>query len=693
MNSHRPIITGGQLVILLLVGRLSLTLLYSVDQAGSVSLWEMVVPLLLGVPIGLLLLWPSVQFAAVSRQSASEYSVQQFGMMGRGIALLYGAYFLFSALHSLSILRHFMDDVLPEGVSANVILVLLIAGCLYAAGKDVEAIARTAFLVLWLLAAAVLILVVLLMPNFSASHLTPIRYLSGASVLDGVVLLVSRMNASVTLPIVLPSVKGTFRRQVIMYVTMVSVTVCFLVVLLVGSTGDYLKNQPFPIFRAIDGSGVLQRMDPLFFLVIVCSLFCHVTLLLVAFLRSIRTVSERMTGKRPAGVAGALLLLILLPNSDRFWLGLSPYGMAAAAIFLLTGIPLCLLLHHSFTSRSVPVTQVVRRKKRVLWLLPFLLFGMVGSGCSGLQLNQRIIVQGIGIDRQERGYQLTLLTLDTRDPHQDNAMKIVRAQGDSVADAVHRLEQQSGKQLLLHQCLFMMMNRPAACHADKTLSYFAEMREMPKTTGLMVSEQTSSVTLTTAAEQFGERSEDISALSDSKAVTQPAVHSTLLSYITDHNAQQTALVLPYVVINTATEALNVSGSYWVEGEEGACTLSEEETIGYLLLKGEAGGLLGNAVKAASVTLVPSIQQGRLHLDYHIPLQWKEGTPSSQQQFTRQKALSAAEACVHKLSGKSGGDVLSIEPVLRDSLPLSDVSREEILTLLRNAAYRVFIDTA
>ncbi len=242
MTNHKPLITAGQLFVLLFVSRLALTMLYSSALMGITSLWEMMVPLLLWIPSGLILLWPSVGF---SRRGISvcDYSVRHFHITGKVLSVLYGAYFLGAAFYCAYLMKRFMTDILPQGVSVQVMLVFLIAGCIYAAGKDIEAIARTAFLVLWLLAAAVLLMVIFLLPGYSSAQLSPVYYLSGTSVIDGWVLLIGRMGSMAALPTLIPCVKGNIRRSAGMYMVCFSTVVIFLIVLLAGSTGNYLKNQ------------------------------------------------------------------------------------------------------------------------------------------------------------------------------------------------------------------------------------------------------------------------------------------------------------------------------------------------------------------------------------------------------------------------------------------------------------------
>lgn len=694
MNNHKPLITAGQLFVLLFVSRLALTMLYSSALMGITSLWEMMVPLLLWIPSGLILLWPSVGF---SRRGISvcDYSVRHFHITGKVLSVLYGAYFLGAAFYCAYLMKRFMTDILPQGVSVQVMLVFLIAGCIYAAGKDIEAIARTAFLVLWLLAAAVLLMVIFLLPGYSSAQLSPVYYLSGTSVIDGWVLLIGRMGSMAALPTLIPCVKGNIRRSAGMYMVCFSTVVIFLIVLLTGSTGNYLKNQQFPIFRAIDGSAVLQRLDPLFILVVICSLFCHVTLLLLSFGHSMQAVFSRWSISRLTVIGGVFLIgvVLLWPDSGMVLFLWPPIVPALMGIFFVTVVPGICWLHQRHKEKKSPSVQTRKSRWRIASFFSLVLCLCLSvSGCRSLQLNQRMIVQGVGVDRQEDGYRLTLMTLDTRDHEKDNAMTMVFAEGKSVAKAVEKLENRSGKKLLMNQCLFVMMNRRAAGYAEKTLDYFTELRELPKTVSLMVSEEEAESTLLTAAEQFGDRSEDIHALSDSKAVAQSTVQCTLLEYIAGRNEEREAWIFPYVVSDQNSKALMVRGGYLVDCERCGCTLSEEETTGYLLVKGMCGMLYADTADKVQVTMLPYAEQERLRIDFHVLIEWKKGISAEQRQAVQQDITEAINACCQKLLLQNGCDVFSIEEYLRNTQsPLYD-RRENMRQLLRNADYRIQIET-
>ncbi len=688
MNKHLPMITAGQFFILLFVSRLSLTMLYSSQLSGLASLWDLLLPLVLWIPVGWLLLWPSLQFGK-EHDSVCAYSVRHFPKWGKGIPMMYTVYFFLSALYSLSVMVRFMNDVLPEGISSRLLLIILLLGCVYAAGQDIEAISRTAFLVFWLITAAVIMLTAFLMPGYSSSQLVPLRYESGLTLADGLLFLGGRMGTAVSLNVLCPSVKGSLCRCAKLYIIGFGTLVIGLITLFVGSSGDYLKNQQFQIFRAIDGSAVLQRLAPFFILMIVCSLFCHVTLLLLSMGYCIRTVFPHLTISKVTVWIGIGLAVpfLLWPDSDWFqW----PLAVSAGlTVLCLTGIPAAVLIYRRVHAPKKTAVRTAKRKpKAALWLLVLTMVSSVFmGGCSSLQLNQRIIVQGIGVDRTQQGYTLTLLTLDTRDPQQDNAMKIERSEGKSVSEAVCALENRSGKKILLNHCLFVVMNRQAAIYTEKTLSYFCQAQELPKSIQLMVSEQEASETLCTATEEYGFRSEEINALSDSKAVNQSVVHCTLLDYIASGREQQEAQVLPYIALDEPTQSLTVRGGYLTEQTNGF-TLSKEETVGYLLIKGTCGALFQEQTEAIAVSLQPSFRSNRLFLSVQAGIQWKAHLSAAEKHRTGQQIDTALTACLQKIVLQGGCDVFDIGQLLRNKEPYFLEKQQDMKALLRTADFTV-----
>ena len=146
-------------------------------------------------------------------------------------------------------------------------------------------------------------------------------------------------------------------------------------------------------------------------------------------------------------------------------------------------------------------------------------------------------------------------------------VRMVYSEGVSVEQAVISLEQQRGRKLLLAQCMFITMNKPASVDNKNTLEYFAQTNNIPKSLDLITTEIDSEQTLDTAINKLGYRSEDISALFGSSAVEQNDVKCTLLDYISRYETNAADLSFPVAAIDYSINALKISGSIRVSNED------------------------------------------------------------------------------------------------------------------------------
>ena len=285
-----------------------------------------------------------------------------------------------------------------------------------------------------------------------------------------------------------------------------------------------------------------------------------------------------------------------------------------------------------------------------------------------MQLNQRLIVQGIGIDESADGYKITLVVLDTDNREKENSVKLVYAEGKTVDKALYELENQRGKKLLLSQSLFVMMDRKAVSDCKKTLSYFAESGEMQKTANLMVADGTAEKTILTAIDKLGYQSEYINVLADSRAVSQTEVHCSLLDYVSSLKGTETALLFPYIVVNDDINALSVKGSYLADGGEHDY-LTSDETVGTLILNEKITDFTDNIgnmnykIKSAKSEIIPKWKDGRLEIEFIVELE----TDKRLKEIS-ERAESLVNSAIKKTLLKSGADVFSIGKNIRGKYP-------------------------
>ena len=670
MEKNKEQITVSQYFCLIFICNISLATVHSFRFSSGETLWDYLIPLLFLIPIDILLLIPAISFHRKASCSVSEYAIKHFQNVGKTVVMLYPVYFLFSAIMLLSSVRAFMEDIMPEGVNAVIILILLICGCVYGAAKGIEANVRSAFLIVFLIGISVILLLIFLFPSYSAEALKPRMDPKALSVVKRILILLSELNSMATLPILLPNLKGNIKRHAILYVLLTCIFLCSMLLLIYGAVGDYIDQQRYPLFRVIDGAAPLQRLDPLFILILICSVFCNISLLLISASKSISAVFIKSSYPKTVFFLGMLLLTMVLFLTDNLQEQFILILISAVInVFLTVIVPLLLHLHFQLHSGTNGI--IIPGKASVFLFLAVMLVSIpCMSGCTSLQLNQRLIVQGIGIDHDDSGYNLTLITLDTSSTEENNKTEILFSNGNTIDKAVEKAETVHGKKLLLNQCVLIMMDQGAAAKIEDSLSVWMDSREIPKTVNLMVGDGSVKALILKAIEDYQMKTEDINALSDSKAVEQSTAHCSLLEVIASHNDSFSSLVLPFVRSDEATRTLYVKGGCLVSVKNGCRHFTEDEMTGYLILKNKSDKLFGSLTEKITVSFLPSIQDKKICLNILIDLKTPHiNSPEQTEQF-QQHIRDCVEACIQKTMIEWNTDILMLRRTIRNALNIS-----------------------
>ncbi len=680
--NHTSFVTAGQLFTLLFIARLAMTLLYSTALSGISHLWDMLLPILVSMVIMLLLFLPPLLLSEHNRAEAiTDTSVRLFGKSGNIVVVVYGVYFLLSFLYAAYRFRLFIDSLLDSNFHIMMIISALVIAAIYASSKGIEALARLSAIVLVLVLIGSISIFSLLMPNFLPENLQPIQLTVLDKVPDSVVFILSGMNTAAAFPIFAPQTKGKLLRSGQMWIILLFAFLAGMLILSLGTMGDYLETQQFQVYHITDGSGILQRLNPFFLVIIACCLFCHLSVMLLAFAECSKKLLPRFSGKWFCITGGILLLGTLAITADRkemITMFLNSYVWCILAILLVGIIPLVVLI----VDKVKAVRLSSRKLQKAASTTALLLAAVVGigafSGCTGTQLNQRLIIQGMGIDKQQDQYTVTLIVLDTDDREHENSSKLIITKGDTIKQSLLHLENERGRRILMSQCLFIMMNKEAAENSDDTLSYIASGNDILKTTGLMVSDKTAQETITSAVEQFRYTSENINVLSDSKAVDQPTVHYTVMDYLSSVRNKNRSMLFPYVVVDHHTLSLQTDGSYLVNRSGTGTHMNTDETAGTLIVNRNALHLTNEvsvgekevsySIKGISANITPMIVDHRLDLQFNIQVALDQKYDKNITQKITDDIYRKVNAGVGKTILNSGSDVFLISRYLRSAYP-------------------------
>ena len=672
-------ITTGQLFTLLFVCRISLTLIYSVYMSGVEGLWSFALPLIIALPVSIVLFLPTMYFCSRNRDiSVCEYSVRHFKTGGKVLSCFYAFYFFISAVYVIASMLGFMGQAVPEGLSVRLLLILIIAGCIYSCSKGIEAVSRMSAIVTALIIIASILTAIYLLSGYSSSKLLPLNDLSLPGTADCIIFIISRMNSAAAVNILSSNTKGSFHRGLIIWWVLTSVFMIIMLLVIRGSTDSYLDIRQFQVYNATEGSGVLQRLDPFFVLVIVCSIFCNITLLMLSCVQCIRTAVPKIRNVRASIFIGAALILsaVFLPYDGIGYAIFNKYFWFILAVIFTFLLPCGAVFHYrSAHKKSVRVNarRVIRTASvTIIMTLALLMF----TGCSSRQLSQCILVQGIGIDSTENGLAITLITLDTDDRENDNNTKLVLTDGKSVQEAFSDLENQRGRKLVLDQCLFIMMDERTANENKSILPYFVNSNGIPKSTNLMVSREPAWKTIAEAMKDMGYTSEEINVLADSKEIKQSEIHCSLLKYATTQTYGSKAVLFPYLITDRKINAISVKGSYLTNSNSEPVYLTEEETVAVMILNSELydynEALTDKDKKTeldiskAESKIVPTINKEKLTLTIKSDISLVGNYTTEEKVFIRNELYKRIEDSTRKILHQSGSDIFSINKSLNNT---------------------------
>ena len=682
--AEKQFVSKGQLTAILLISQISLVFCYS-SLFGSVNLWSFTLPLICYVPLSLLITAPVSAFIRRNQGvSVSEYFSRQYGIFGRIISVLYGAFFLYISAGCVSYLRKLMQSYLSDGIDPLLIILLFTGACVFAAKKGIEAVFRSAGIVLVLIIVIIIAAVCFLAPAYSSSNLDPLSVIPAEDTAGSFLILSLLFSPAVCAAVLSPSVKGNAASGLTKSVLISILFLIAAVLLLRGTAGAYIDQCVFPLFHAAGISSVLQRFIPFLILSAVCSVFCTVSLMIVSFIKSIGPALKKPSETRSALSAGIFLLLFLILPEDISSVILRPEAAAITVFVFAVFLPLAALISRRKGSKKLRIAALILA---VLMFIPSL------SGCSR-QLNECLIVQGVGIDIETDKVKLTAIILDTSDQEAVNSSSIVSSEGSSIKEALYSLEHQRGKKILMSHCLFVMIGEDMS-GASAVISSLSERSDIKRSLSVMACSPSASFVIGKALNELGYDPETINVLSDSKEVDQSGINCPMYTF-----AQDVDIPVPEIVIDESTRSLKTDGSVVVRKNGSSYSLNEDQTTGALIISGELKnyfysekdkkGACGLRVTESSSKLVPKLKHGRLKLRFSAEISLDSRGDSDCISALKAHLTNCVNSCIGTALNGYGSDIFSVRRLITNAYPSVRFTDEHFTSLLINSETSVSI---
>lgn len=246
-----------------------------------------------------------------------------------------------------------------------------------------------------------------------------------------------------------------------------------------GTLGAYSYAVRFPLYTAAQtvGIGTFQRLDVLFLCARIIGLFTALSFHFAA----VEKVAGRTVQTVGAGAVFALSFISL--GSVRFRAVLLDGKVAAAAVIAAVFMPFI-------------IPALSRRRVRAA-AAAVLVMCIILSGCSKVQLEDRLIIKGMGIDEINGGVRLTVQYLDNYSDGDRQENKVISTEGKTISDAVGRLKDSTGSEPFLGQNAVVVFGMGAVGERMKaSLDYLSSYSESRPTARVYLAEKSAEEILT-----------------------------------------------------------------------------------------------------------------------------------------------------------------------------------------------------
>ena len=292
-------ISSRQFFAMLIVFRMVIMMTADTVLLGGENLADNILSCGIGFALNFVLILPL--YFLNRRESGTnllEKSYDLFGSLGAAVALFYVIYFIFVDCYYLSFFHIFTVNVLDPKIPSWLIAVSVVAVASYAAFQRLEAIARTAVLVLVIILVSLIFMFATVTPRIDL-NLQPFLYRGTDQMWIGALQFLGRSTGFSIIAMVLPQVSGKRKLGFFWWNFVIYGFMSLALFILASALGNYGNTQLFPFYSiaSVAGVGPFQRMDVIFIGVWISGLFLKIAMDLYLISRCFTQMFNQKVGK------------------------------------------------------------------------------------------------------------------------------------------------------------------------------------------------------------------------------------------------------------------------------------------------------------------------------------------------------------------------------------------------------------
>lgn len=297
---RREVISVSQLFSMLFISRLVVGITYSGLMTDISGMWDHVLSAGISFIATFVLVIPIYKLYSMDTQmSLQDNSKALPWKLGYIIVFIYAAYYLLVSIYTLSLFNVFISNVINPPISPVLLLVAISAAACYGAHKGFEGLARTAGLILVMIIISSIFIGISMSADIDFTNYRPFLYNGNTAMWDGVIFMLSRSSCIPAMAAILPLAKGNVKKGILTWNIGIYAVTLVVIVLMVGSLGDFLGTQLFPVYTAASVAriGPLRRLDALYLGIWTMGIFIKLTLFLTLSAEGVKRLFGEQIGK------------------------------------------------------------------------------------------------------------------------------------------------------------------------------------------------------------------------------------------------------------------------------------------------------------------------------------------------------------------------------------------------------------
>ncbi len=345
----RPAISVSQLFCLLFISRMVVSMTYGNILIGDSEIWDHLISAPISALLTFVILIPIYWlFLMDKKMNVLDNLREVCGKLGFWLVAIYVFYFLIVSVHTVSVFEKFIFNAINPPISVPFLTALLLFSSCYGAYKGIEAISRASGLIFVFTVFAMIFFLISLIPSIEPINYKPLMYCGTQSVFEGIKLLISQSSCVPAMAILLPMAKGNHKKGIIIWNMGVYFVFVSLILLVMGTMGDFSQTQLFPVYTAagIGKFGSFKHLDSLYLGIWISGIFIKLSLFLMLTGEGIKKIWGEQVRKRSILIFG-FLISVMSFFSDKLELLSSPFMTSFLIWFLIiisVIIPLVLII-------------------------------------------------------------------------------------------------------------------------------------------------------------------------------------------------------------------------------------------------------------------------------------------------------------------------------------------------------------